>query len=72
MIRGVYPHGKRFRVRKYGSHIGVYDTRDEAEQVAVKIDNERKPDTIEDEKERHWHTYMKSKLWLIEHGCLNE
>jgi len=72
MIRGVYPHGKRFRVRKYGSHIGVYDTRQEAESVAQKIDNERKPDTIEDEAERHWATYTKSKLWLIEHGFINK
>jgi len=70
MIRGVYHHGKRFRVRKYGSHIGVYDTRNEAELVAQKIDNERKPNTIEDEAERHWATYAKSKLWLIEHGML--
>lgn len=33
-VRGVYPHGKRFRVRKYGVHLGVYDTIEEANQVA--------------------------------------
>lgn len=34
-MKGVYKHGKRWRVRKYGVHLGCYSTKIEAEIVAI-------------------------------------
>ena len=41
-MKGVYKHGKRYRVRKYGAHLGCYDTIEEAEQVALEAEQYHK------------------------------
>lgn len=44
-IRGIYKRGSKFRVMKYGVHLGMYDTFEEAKQVvkeAEKYHNQNK------------------------------
>lgn len=62
-MKGIYPKGKRWRVRKYGYHIGVYDTYAEALSVA-KIEDDKQ------EKFRYMQQYLESKKWLQEKGLL--
>lgn len=38
IVRGVYQHGKRWRVRKFGAHLGCYDTIEEAVNVAIEAE----------------------------------
>jgi len=37
-MKGVYKHGKAYRVRKFGAHLGCYDTIEKAEQVALEAE----------------------------------
>ena len=62
-MKGIYPHGKRWRVRKYGNHIGIYKTYAEAEEVV----------RFEDEKQlkfKYMQQYVEAKKWLQEKGYL--
>lgn len=65
MSKGVSPHGKRWRVRKYGYHIGVYDTKEEAENAAALED-------IKQEQFKYMQQYLEAKKWLTENGFLRE
>lgn len=62
-MKGVEPKGKRWRVRKYGYYVGVYDTKAEAIAVAE----------AEDEKQlkfKYMQQYVEAKKWLQEKGFL--
>lgn len=62
-MKGIYPNGKRWRVRKYGYHVGVYDTKAEAIAVAE----------AEDEKQlkfKYMQQYVEAKKWLQDKGFL--
>lgn len=62
-MKGVYPRGKRWRVCKWRSYIGTYDTKEEAERVALE----------EDEKQlkfKYMQQYVEAKKWLQEKGYL--
>ena len=63
-MKGIYPHGKKFRVRKYDRHIGVYDTQEEAIEAVIRADNEELEGKM-------WNQYLTAKKWLIEKGLLN-
>lgn len=62
-MQGVYLRGKRWRVRKFGYHIGTYDTKEEAERVVLE----------EEEKQlkfKYMQQYVEAKKWLQERGYL--
>jgi hypothetical protein len=40
-MKGIYPHGKGYRVRKYGAHLGCYLTYEEALKVATEAQEYR-------------------------------
>jgi hypothetical protein len=60
-MKGIYKHGDRYRVRKYDKHIGVYDTKEEAEMACLKADIERE---IEKQKQN----YIHAKRYLHSQG----
>jgi len=62
-MKGVYPHGKRWRVRKYNCHIGVYDTYAEAVASA-------KSEELEQVRFKQMQQYLSSKKWLQDNGML--
>lgn len=62
-MKGIYPQGKRWRVRKYGYHVGVYDTKEEAIKVAESED-------MKQLKFKYMQQYVESKKWLQEKGYL--
>lgn len=62
-MKGVYKNGKNWRVRKFGYHIGVYNTKEEAESAAAE-------EEIKQEVFKHMQQYLASKKWLQEKGLL--
>lgn len=62
-MKGVYKHGKKWRVRKYNCHIGVYNTYDEAVESA-------KIEEIAQLKFKYTKQYFEAKKWLQENGIL--
>lgn len=62
-MKGVYKNGKRWRVRKFGYHIGAYDTKEEAEAAAAGEENKQ-------EVFKYMQRYLESKKWLQEKGLL--
>jgi hypothetical protein len=62
-IKGIYPQGIRFRVRKYGVHIGVYNTLNQAEEAALKYEKEQ-------EVFKYMKQYREAKEWLTKNGIL--
>ena len=60
-VKGIYPHGTGFKVRKYGFHIGVYPTLSEAEEAVRNAEQEH-------EVSMHLDRYSESKKWLQDNG----
>lgn len=62
-MKGIYTHGKKFRVRKYNRHIGVYDTHQEAIEAVIRADEQEIEGNM-------WNQYLTAKKWLIDKGFL--
>jgi len=41
MLKGISKEGEKYRVRKYGNHIGIYSTYDEAVEAVNKAEDEQ-------------------------------
>lgn len=62
-MKGISKHGKRWRLRKYNCHIGVYDTYEEA-VIAGQLEDK------EQLKFKYMQQYLSAKKWLQANGVL--
>lgn len=62
-MKGINKHGKKWRLRKYNCHIGVYDTYDDAVKAA-------EVEELEQLKFKHMQQYLSSKKWLQDNWVL--
>ena len=63
MLKGISKEGAKYRVRKYGNHVGIYSTYDEAVEAVNKAEDEQVVFNMMQQ-------YYEAKEFLIKRGLL--